>query len=74
MNALISDEIFLGKNNPLQLSQKVNAPFTCEMDLRNFPFDIQYCNLLFEMSSVREDFAVWGDISVHYHGEVRDHG
>jgi len=65
----IHDEIFLGGSNPLELRTKVNAPFTCDMNLKNFPFDIQYCRLLFQMSSVRSEFAIWGNVTVHYNGE-----
>ncbi|KAF2367948.1 Low-density lipoprotein (LDL) receptor class A repeat [Trinorchestia longiramus] len=69
LSRYVHDEIFDGQNNPLQLTQKVNAPFSCDMDLKNFPFDIQYCKLLFQLSSVGSDFSVWNSVQVHYDGE-----
>ena len=67
---LFADEIYLGTLNPMELKMKVNAPFSCDMDLKNFPFDVQHCHLLFALSSLSEQFAIWKNIQVEYRGEV----
>ncbi|XP_042237824.1 uncharacterized protein LOC121876616 [Homarus americanus] len=64
------DEVYEGRSNPLRLSQKVNAPFSCSMNLRNFPFDTQQCHLLLRLTSARLDFLIWQDLNVTYLGEV----
>ncbi|KAK4301655.1 hypothetical protein Pmani_026213 [Petrolisthes manimaculis] len=65
------DEVFEGGKNPLQRRQKVSAPFSCKMDLRNFPFDSQQCHLHLRLSSANQDFLVWQNLSVEYLGEVQ---
>ncbi|KAK8394124.1 hypothetical protein O3P69_006367 [Scylla paramamosain] len=69
-SASLHDEMYLGESNPLRLSQKVNAPFTCNMNLRNFPFDTQHCSMLLRLSSARNDFITWADMNVTYLGET----
>ncbi|XP_045126023.1 uncharacterized protein LOC123513162 isoform X2 [Portunus trituberculatus] len=69
-SAVLHDEIYLGESNPLRLSQKVNAPFTCNMNLRNFPFDTQHCSMLLRLSSARSNFLTWADMNVTYLGEA----
>ncbi|KAG7160120.1 Ligand-gated ion channel 50-like [Homarus americanus] len=64
------DEVYEGRSNPLRLSQKVNAPFSCSMNLRNFPFDTQQCHLLLRLTSARLDFLIWQDLNVTYLGEI----
>ncbi|XP_042887276.1 uncharacterized protein LOC122263045 [Penaeus japonicus] len=64
------DEIYEGSENSLRFSQKVNAPFSCVMNLRNFPFDTQRCRLLLRLTSARQDFLLWEDLNVSYVGEV----
>ncbi|KAG0726210.1 Gamma-aminobutyric acid receptor subunit rho-3 [Chionoecetes opilio] len=64
------EEVYLGRSNSLLLSQRVNAPFTCNMDLRNFPFDTQHCTLLLRITSARNNFLTWGDMNVSYMGET----
>lgn len=63
------DEIYEGSKNPLRLTQKINAPFSCAMDLQNFPFDTQHCKLLIRITSAREEFLRWSDLTVQYLGE-----
>ncbi|XP_050740132.1 uncharacterized protein LOC127010309 isoform X2 [Eriocheir sinensis] len=69
-SAPLHDEVYLGRSNPLRLNQKVNAPFTCNMNLRNFPFDTQHCTLLLRLTSARSDFLTWGHLNVSYLGET----
>ncbi|XP_042208523.1 uncharacterized protein LOC121856845 [Homarus americanus] len=64
------DELYEGSKNPLRLNQKFNAPFSCTMDLRNFPFDNQHCSLLLRLTSARSDFLRWHKMTVDYPGEV----
>ncbi|XP_047482401.1 uncharacterized protein LOC125034558 [Penaeus chinensis] len=63
------DEIYEGSKNPLLLTQKINAPFSCAMDLQNFPFDTQHCKLLIRITSAREEFLQWSNLTVIYLGE-----
>lgn len=64
------DEVYEGRTNSLQLIQKVNAPFSCAMDLRNFPFDTQRCLLKIRLSSASSEFLSWHNTTVAYLGEV----
>ncbi|XP_068215524.1 uncharacterized protein [Palaemon carinicauda] len=64
------NEVFEGSKNPIQMTWKVNAPFSCSMDLQNFPFDAQHCQLLLRLTSARVDFLQWNDLEVIYLGEV----
>ncbi|KAK7077533.1 hypothetical protein SK128_025886 [Halocaridina rubra] len=66
----VHDEVYEGSKNPLQLSKKVNAPFSCAMDLKTFPFDTQHCQLRLRLTSARIDFLEWSNMSVLYLGEV----
>ncbi|XP_042894047.1 uncharacterized protein LOC122267911 [Penaeus japonicus] len=66
----VNDEFYEGIKNPLSLSQKVNAPFTCNMDLRMFPFDTQHCQMHLRIASTRENFLRWKQLEVVYEGEV----
>ncbi|KAK4317670.1 hypothetical protein Pmani_011259 [Petrolisthes manimaculis] len=63
------DEIFEGAKNPLQLYRRVNAPFSCNMKLQNFPFDTQRCHLLLRLASARQDFLSYVQLNVSYMGE-----
>ena len=65
-----ADEIFLGRNSPMVLKQKINAPFHCEMNLINFPFDTQRCGLHFSLASTRSSYATWNNMFVNYTGNV----
>lgn len=65
-----TDELFDGSSNPLQYEQQINAAFLCEMDLRYFPFDIQFCEIIFQLDSVQDNFAHWNLVEGHYLGEV----
>ncbi|KAK7083907.1 hypothetical protein SK128_018701 [Halocaridina rubra] len=64
------DEVYMGSKNPLLMSKKVNAPFSCALDLKNFPFDTQRCQLLLRLSSARLEFLQWNQLEVYYLGEV----
>ncbi|XP_066945877.1 uncharacterized protein [Macrobrachium rosenbergii] len=64
------NEVFEGSKNSIQMSWKVNAPFSCGMDLKNFPFDAQSCHLLLRLTSARVDFLQWNELDVVYLGEV----
>ncbi|XP_068202397.1 glutamate-gated chloride channel-like [Palaemon carinicauda] len=62
------DEVYEGSTNSMELTQRYNAPFSCTMDMRNFPFDNQHCQLLVRFSSARE-FMEWNDLSTSYLGK-----
>ena len=49
-----NDHIYKGEENELILSQVYTTQFICEYDLRNYPFDVQKCSMIFIMQ-VRED-------------------
>ncbi|CAL4108847.1 unnamed protein product, partial [Meganyctiphanes norvegica] len=64
------DDIYEGRQNQLIFWRKINAPFTCNMDMLYFPFDTQYCTLEIKLSSARDEFLIWDNLIVHYFGEV----
>ncbi|XP_064120498.1 uncharacterized protein LOC135225168 isoform X2 [Macrobrachium nipponense] len=66
---LLRDEVYEGASNPLQLTQKFNAPFSCTMDMKNFPFDKQHCNLLIRFSSAKKEYMEWNGLLANYLGE-----
>lgn len=70
MSLILLDELFSGFDNPLQLRQHINAVFTCDMALHNFPFDIQRCELIFKLMSAQTGFAEWVTVSTKYLGKV----
>ena len=49
-----NDHIYKGEENELILSQVYTTQFICEYDLRNYPFDVQKCSMIFIMQ-VRKD-------------------
>nr|XP_027212841.1 ligand-gated ion channel 50-like [Penaeus vannamei] len=57
--------------NPLRFGQKVNAPFSCVMNLRNFPFDYPAMPSAPSASTppARTSF-LWDSLNVSYVGEV----
>ncbi|XP_064084504.1 uncharacterized protein LOC135200106 isoform X2 [Macrobrachium nipponense] len=63
------DEVYEGAKNSLELTQKFNAPFSCTMNMKNFPFDRQHCQLLIRFSSAKKEFMEWNDLSATYLGE-----
>ncbi|CAL4118155.1 unnamed protein product, partial [Meganyctiphanes norvegica] len=40
------------------------------MDMLFFPFDTQYCKLEIKLTSAREEFLIWDNLTVFYFGEV----
>ncbi|KAK7027880.1 hypothetical protein SK128_012580 [Halocaridina rubra] len=64
------DEVYEGAKNPLRLTQKYNAPFSCAMDMQGFPFDTQRCYLYIRISSAKMEFLEWGELVAKYLGEV----
>ncbi|XP_068239403.1 uncharacterized protein [Palaemon carinicauda] len=67
---ILRDEVYEGANNLLQLTKKFNAPFSCTMNMKNFPFDKQHCNLLIRFSSAKREYLEWNDLLVNYLGDV----
>ncbi|XP_066961634.1 uncharacterized protein [Macrobrachium rosenbergii] len=66
---LLRDEVYEGARNPLQLTQKFNAPFSCSMDMKNFPFDKQHCYVLIRFSSAKKEYMEWSNLLANYLGE-----
>ncbi|XP_076068380.1 uncharacterized protein LOC143040827 [Oratosquilla oratoria] len=67
----VHDEIYTGSENPLELRQDLNAPFLCIMDLQNFPFDTQHCQIILELSSAQVEYTTWSNVIVNYLGEAK---
>ncbi|XP_066941310.1 uncharacterized protein [Macrobrachium rosenbergii] len=61
-------EVYEGAKNSMELTQKFNAPFSCTMNMKNFPFDRQHCQLLIRFSSAKKEFMEWNDLSATYLG------
>ena len=44
-----NDHVYKGEENELILSQVYTTDFICEYNLRNYPFDVQKCSMIFLM-------------------------
>ncbi|XP_076033277.1 uncharacterized protein LOC143020649 [Oratosquilla oratoria] len=66
----VRDELYLGSENPLMWQQQTSAPFNCAMDLRNFPFDTQRCQLHLKLTSANTNYIRWGNVTAHYLGKA----
>ncbi|XP_076033039.1 uncharacterized protein LOC143020498 [Oratosquilla oratoria] len=66
----VRDEQYSGSQNPLMWQQQINAPFACSMDLRNFPFDTQHCQLHLKLASADSEYIEWGNVTTNYLGPV----
>ena len=66
----LTDEIYLGLKNPIKLFRKISAPFSCTMNLRNFPFDSQTCVLKIRLSTASEENVIFKNVAAFYEGEV----
>ena len=59
-----NDHIYKGEENELILSQVYTTQFICEYDLRNYPFDVQKCSMIFIMQ-VRKDAFLYNVHLIH---------
>ena len=49
LKVLQNDHIYSGIENELILSQVYTTSFTCEYDMRAYPFDVQKCSMIIIM-------------------------
>ena len=49
LEVMQNDHIYSGIQNELILSQIYTTSFTCEYDMRTYPFDMQKCSMIFMM-------------------------
>ncbi|XP_071537664.1 uncharacterized protein [Panulirus ornatus] len=65
----IQDKVFHGTNASLVLTWKIHMPFTCNMQLLYYPFDVQVCVIPVVMASASVEYLVFEKPVAEYLGE-----
>merc|ERR1712224_47073 len=65
-----NDHIYKVEENELILSQVYTTQFICEYDLRNYPFDVQKCSMIFIMQGNSGNFVKLIKNQLQYLGPV----
>ncbi|XP_042220595.1 uncharacterized protein LOC121865318 [Homarus americanus] len=55
---LYEDDVYLGSENTMMLYQVYTVDFTCQFQLRLYPFDSQVCSVAFSLIGVSPSFVI----------------
>ena len=49
--------LFSGKRNSILLTREYYNEYSCDFDLRFYPFDTQMCTMIFEVQGKTDDYV-----------------